>query len=51
MRSRDLGYFNSHNNLFPKGRSKAMILSANGQNISNSEEIEAKSDAPHMNEA
>lgn len=51
MRSGDLGYFDKHNNIFLKGRSKAMILGANGQNIY-PEEIEAKiSMLPYMNEA
>jgi long-chain acyl-CoA synthetase len=40
LRTGDLGLFDKDNNLFIKGRSKSMILSANGQNIY-PEEVEA----------
>ena len=41
MRTGDVGTLDANGNIFIKGRSKTMILSANGQNIY-PEEIEAK---------
>lgn len=43
LRTGDLGTVDSNNNIFIRGRSKSMILGANGQNIY-PEEIEAKLD-------
>lgn len=51
MRTGDLGYIDEHQNIFLCGRSKSMILGANGQNIY-PEEIEAKIVMlPYMSEA
>jgi long-chain acyl-CoA synthetase len=43
LKTGDLGTIDKNNNIFIRGRSKSMILSANGQNIY-PEEIEAKLD-------
>lgn len=51
MRTGDLGFIDEHKNIFLRGRSKSMILGANGQNIY-PEEIEAKIVMlPYMSEA
>jgi len=51
LRTGDLGIIDAEGNIFIKGRSKCMILSANGQNIY-PEEIEAKlNNLPYINES
>ena len=51
MRTGDLGIIDKKGNIFIKGRSKCMILSANGQNIY-PEEIESMLNAmPHVGES
>ena len=51
LRTGDLGIMDKHNNIFIKGRSKCMILTANGQNIY-PEEVEAVLNTmPHVAES
>jgi len=51
LRTGDLGIIDAEGNIYIKGRSKCMILSANGQNIY-PEEIEAKlNNLPYINES
>lgn len=51
MRTGDLGYIDDQGHLFLRGRSKAMLLTANGENVY-PEQIEAKiSMLPYMEEA
>lgn len=51
LRTGDLGIIDKHGNIFIKGRSKCMILTANGQNIY-PEEIESILNAmPHVGES
>lgn len=51
LRTGDLGVIDKHGNIFIRGRSKCMILSANGQNIY-PEEVESLLNAmPHVGES
>ena len=51
LRTGDLGIMDKHGNIFIKGRSKSMILTANGQNVY-PEELEAiVNNQPYVNES
>lgn len=51
MRTGDLGLLDEHNNIYIKGRSKNMILTANGQNIYPEEVEELLNAMPHVKES